>query len=79
MKTCKYCRKSFTILRDNHCESSICIKEHDHWQTEIEWMRAISTVQFKRELDEMVKKGTKAWAGVPDAAEWVDNLRGNDE
>lgn len=31
------------------------------------------------EFDEMVKRGTKAWADVPDAADWVDDLRENYE
>lgn len=31
------------------------------------------------EFAEMVRRGTKAWADVPDSAVWVDNLRGNDE
>lgn len=30
------------------------------------------------EFDEMVDKGTKAWADVPNATEFVENLRGND-
>ena len=29
------------------------------------------------EQAEMIEKGTKAWADVPDATEWVDDLRGN--
>jgi hypothetical protein len=29
------------------------------------------------EFNAMVEKGTKTWADVPDAAQWVDELRGN--
>ena len=28
-------------------------------------------------LKDAIKKGTKAWADVPDATEWVEELRGN--
>lgn len=31
------------------------------------------------EFNLMVDKGTKAWADVPDASAWVDELRGDDE
>jgi hypothetical protein len=29
------------------------------------------------EFNLMVKRGTKAWADVPDATEWLETLRGN--
>ena len=29
------------------------------------------------DLQTAIKKGTKAWADVPDATEWVEELRGN--
>lgn len=28
-------------------------------------------------FEEMVDRGTKAWEGVPDATEWVEDMRGN--
>lgn len=31
------------------------------------------------EFNLMVERGTKAWADVPDATEWVEELRGNKE
>ena len=31
-----------------------------------------------KDLQTAIEKGTKAWADVPDATEWVDELRGND-
>ena len=31
----------------------------------------------QKEFDEMVEKGTKAWADVADATAWVEDLRGN--
>ncbi len=30
------------------------------------------------DLKTAIERGTKAWADVPDATEWVDDLRGND-
>ena len=30
------------------------------------------------DLQIAIKKGTKAWADVPNATEWVEELRGND-
>jgi hypothetical protein len=30
-----------------------------------------------KDLKDAIKKGTKAWADVPDATEWVEDLRGN--
>jgi len=35
------------------------------------------TAKDRHEFEEMVKKGTKAWAGTPD--DWVDELRGGRE
>lgn len=35
--------------------------------------------EVNQELEEAIKKGTKAWAGVPNATEWVDELRGEPE
>jgi hypothetical protein len=29
------------------------------------------------EFNQMVERGTKAWADVPDATAWLENLRGN--
>lgn len=31
----------------------------------------------EQEFKEMVEKGTKAWADVPDANEWLEDIRGN--
>ena len=30
------------------------------------------------DLQTAIEKGTKAWSDVPNASEWVDDLRGND-
>ena len=30
------------------------------------------------DLQTAIERGTKAWADVPDATKWVDDLRGND-
>ncbi len=87
---CKYCRTEFEPRREDypHCDSMLCALQHTHRITEIEWMEATSKVEFKRELDtlneslefdEMVKRGTKAWADVPNAAEFIDRLRGGDD
>jgi len=35
--------------------------------------------EVNQELEEAIKKGTKAWADVPDATKWVDELRGETE
>jgi AcrR family transcriptional regulator len=35
--------------------------------------------EVNQELEEAIKAGTKAWADVPDAAKWVDELRGEPE
>jgi hypothetical protein len=29
------------------------------------------------DLKDAIEKGTKAWADIPNATEWVDDLRGN--
>lgn len=41
---------------------------------------ALSDDAMQRLTDEqqMIERGTKAWAGVPDATAWVENLRGNE-
>ena len=31
----------------------------------------------EKELERLFQRGAKAWREVPDAAEWVENLRGN--
>jgi hypothetical protein len=31
-----------------------------------------------KDLKDAIEKGTKAWADVPDATEWVEELRGNE-
>ncbi len=33
-------------------------------------------VYQEEKFQEMVKRGTKAWADVPDATQWVEELRG---
>jgi hypothetical protein len=35
--------------------------------------------EVNQEIEEAIKKGTKAWADVPDATKWVDELRGEPE
>jgi AcrR family transcriptional regulator len=35
--------------------------------------------EVNQELEEAIKAGTKAWADVPDATKWVDELRGEPE
>jgi hypothetical protein len=35
--------------------------------------------EANQEIEEAIKKGTKAWADVPDATKWVDELRGEPE
>jgi hypothetical protein len=79
METCKYCRKNYTPKRPNypHCNALECALEHTHRQREIEWMQGVSNIQFQKEFNAMVALGTKAWADVPNGAEWVDELRGN--
>jgi hypothetical protein len=32
-------------------------------------------LDVNNELNELIEKGTKAWADVPDATQWVDELR----
>lgn len=44
----------------------------------IDFVSKISDKKAKKEFDAMVNKGTKAWADVPDATEFVEDLRGND-
>ena len=34
--------------------------------------------EVNQEIEEAIKKGTKAWADVPNATEWVGDLRGTD-
>lgn len=43
----------------------------------MEQLNAMYALQQAIEFEEMVKKGTKAWAGTPD--DWVDDLRGGAE
>jgi hypothetical protein len=35
--------------------------------------------EVNQEIEEAIKAGTKAWADVPDATKWVDELRGEPE
>jgi len=43
----------------------------------MEQLNAMYALQQAIEFQEMVKKGTKAWADTPD--DWVDDLRGGEE
>ena len=38
----------------------------------------IATERNALDLQTTIERGTKAWADVPDATEWVEELRGND-
>lgn len=47
----------------------------------IDYLRAaLAEDAMQRLADEqqMIERGTKAWAGVPDATAWLENLRGNE-
>jgi hypothetical protein len=44
---------------------------------EDDYIKAITALREAIEFEEMVKKGTKAWADTPDG--WVDDLRGGAE
>jgi hypothetical protein len=44
---------------------------------EYDYIKAITALRQAIEFEEMVKKGTKAWADTPD--DWVDDLRGGAE
>jgi hypothetical protein len=44
---------------------------------EDDYIKAITALREAIEFEEMVKKGTKAWADTPDG--WVDDLRGGVE
>jgi hypothetical protein len=44
---------------------------------EDDYIKAITALRQAIEFQEMVKKGTKAWANTPD--NWVDDLRGGTE
>ena len=39
---------------------------------------AIQALRQALDLQTAIEKGTKAWSDVPNASEWVDDLRGND-
>lgn len=39
---------------------------------------AINALRQALDLQTAIDKGTKAWADVPNASDWVDELRGND-
>ena len=39
---------------------------------------AIEALRQALDLQTAIERGTKAWADVPDATEWVEELRGND-
>jgi hypothetical protein len=47
------------------------------YASDISAERVDETAKRKHEFEEMVEKGTKAWAGTPDG--WVDDLRGGVE
>jgi hypothetical protein len=38
----------------------------------------IQALRQALDLQTAIEKGTKAWADVPNATEWVEELRGND-
>jgi hypothetical protein len=40
----------------------------------VEFSRDVSDFDF----DAMIKKGTKAWAEVPDGSQWLENVRGKE-
>ena len=40
-------------------------------------INALRQALAQNDLEEAVAKGTKAWADVPDASKWVEQLRGN--
>ena len=42
-----------------------------------EAMKELRQALEQNDLEEAISKGTKAWADVPDATEWVEQLRGN--
>ena len=59
-------------LREDH-EPHECILNHFGVKEDM-----TETNEWEITLEEAIKKGTKAWAGV-DATEWVDELRGDDD
>jgi hypothetical protein len=59
-------------LREDH-EPHECILNHFGVKEDM-----TETNEWEITLEETIKRGTKAWAGV-DATKWVDELRGDDE
>jgi hypothetical protein len=41
--------------------------------------KAVKALRQALDLQTAIEKGTKAWADVPNASQWVDKLRGNDK
>jgi hypothetical protein len=39
---------------------------------------AVKVIRQALDLQTAIEKGTKAWADVPNASEWVEELRGNE-
>jgi hypothetical protein len=58
-------------------EALDCIKSLLHVREMRKLGEAMRTLRQAIEFEEMVKKGTKAWADTPD--DWVDELRGGVE
>ncbi len=39
----------------------------------------ISEEELKRKLAKAIEQGTKDWADVPDATQWVEQIRGHED
>jgi hypothetical protein len=88
-KTCRHCGFDYKPPKADKWYP-LAQPEEELGQYEQELM-ASSAEQYKKELamekfskvnqeiEEAIKKGTKAWADVPDATKWVDELRGGEE
>ena len=70
------------LYNERHHDELYCALLRTQERIERDWMEAVGSPQRtvdELEFSEMVRKGSKAWADVPDAADWVEALRGGEE
>jgi hypothetical protein len=69
--------KEYVAVSDEPFQNAIPLYAAPVHASDISQERVDETAKREHEFEEMVKRGTKAWADTPD--EWVDELRGGVE
>lgn len=72
--------QALDLLQEIHVGNMTPMAENN-WDQAINALRAVlaeDAMQRLTDVQQMIERGTKAWADVPDATAWVDELRGNE-